>query len=175
MKRFIISFIIILFLPCISFAHSGGTDDSGGHNSPTGYHYHHGHPAHSHSGGVCPYNYDDATEYHPSSTYPATTKQSKSFVTETEDSNFFSVAWDKISCALEPVVPPILVTFGIWYFANIFLGILSAFSPFDWLETPIKKSTEIWATIICTMLMLPFMLIGHIFLIPEYLRKAFRK
>lgn len=61
MKRFIIAFVIILCLPCISFAHSGGTDDSGGHNSPTGYHYHHGYPAHSHAGG-CPYDYNDATD-----------------------------------------------------------------------------------------------------------------
>jgi hypothetical protein len=39
------------------------TDGNGGHyNSSTGeYHYHHGYPAHSHTNGVCPYEYDDKT------------------------------------------------------------------------------------------------------------------
>ena len=50
----------VLCIACIftSFAHSGRTDSSGGHwNKSTGtYHYHcGGYPAHSHSGGVCPY------------------------------------------------------------------------------------------------------------------------
>lgn len=41
----------------IVFAHSGRTDSSGGHyNHSTGeYHYHHGYPAHQHTGGACPY------------------------------------------------------------------------------------------------------------------------
>lgn len=44
-------------------AHSGGTDSKGGHyNHSTGeYHYHHGYPAHQHTGGVCPYDFDDKT------------------------------------------------------------------------------------------------------------------
>lgn len=36
-------------------AHGGRTDSQGGHNSPSGYHYHHGYPAHQHEGGLCPY------------------------------------------------------------------------------------------------------------------------
>lgn len=44
-------------------AHSGGTDSKGGHyNHSTGeYHYHHGYPAHQHTGGVCPYDFDNET------------------------------------------------------------------------------------------------------------------
>jgi hypothetical protein len=40
-----------------SYAHSGRTDSSGGHyDRSTGeYHYHHGHSAHQHPNGVCPY------------------------------------------------------------------------------------------------------------------------
>ena len=54
------SLFILLCIVCIfnAFAHSGRTDSSGGHwNRSTGtYHYHcGGYPAHSHSGGVCPY------------------------------------------------------------------------------------------------------------------------
>lgn len=39
------------------FAHSGGTDDQGGHyDHDTGeYHFHHGYPAHQHYDGQCPY------------------------------------------------------------------------------------------------------------------------
>lgn len=38
-------------------AHSGGTDENGGHydHSTGEYHYHHGHSAHQHPGGICPY------------------------------------------------------------------------------------------------------------------------
>ena len=34
---------------------AGRTDSNGGHNSSTGYHYHHGYPAHQHTNGLCPY------------------------------------------------------------------------------------------------------------------------
>ena len=46
-------------------AHSGRTDDNGGHyDTSTGeYHYHHGHPAHQHTNGKCPYDYDDNTNH----------------------------------------------------------------------------------------------------------------
>jgi hypothetical protein len=54
--------IIILF--CVPvFAHSGKTDSKGGHHDRQngGYHYHHGYPAHDHTNGICPYEYDDKT------------------------------------------------------------------------------------------------------------------
>lgn len=56
--------ILILSLslsPTVSFGHSGRTDSNGGHNSSTGYHYHHGYPAHQHENGQCPYEFDDKT------------------------------------------------------------------------------------------------------------------
>ena len=48
--------LLLFFIPLLSFSHSGNTDRNGGHNDNIngGYHYHHGKPAHSHSGG-CPY------------------------------------------------------------------------------------------------------------------------
>lgn len=54
--------LITLSIPAtLGFAHSGGTDSKGGHyNSDTGeYHYHHGHSAHQHPNGVCPYEEDE--------------------------------------------------------------------------------------------------------------------
>lgn len=49
---------------CISvLAHPGNTDGNGGHwdRSMGEYHYHHGYPAHQHTNGVCPYDFDDKT------------------------------------------------------------------------------------------------------------------
>ena len=66
MKKLIALFLLVCFLfPTIVFAHPGGTDSKGGHyNRSTGeYHYHHGHSAHQHTNGICPYNFDDTTEY----------------------------------------------------------------------------------------------------------------
>lgn len=54
----------VLFCSCtMSFAHTGRTDLNGGHyNRSTGeYHYHHGYPAHQHTNGACPYDFDDKT------------------------------------------------------------------------------------------------------------------
>ena len=61
MRQRIGALLLALFfaLTCVNmFAHSGGTDSSGGHNNrSTGeYHYHHGYPAHYHLDGVCPYD-----------------------------------------------------------------------------------------------------------------------
>lgn len=59
-KILILSIAVLLLISSVSimaYAHSGGTDSNGGHyDRSTGeYHYHHGYPAHQHTGGVCPY------------------------------------------------------------------------------------------------------------------------
>lgn len=62
MRKKVAIFLLLLILLCIpAAAHSGGTDENGGHidHSKGEYHYHHGYPAHQHDGGVCPYNYVD--------------------------------------------------------------------------------------------------------------------
>lgn len=53
----LIAVVALLIVP-IS-AHPGGTDSNGGHydHSSGDYHYHHGYPAHDHSGGKCPYDF----------------------------------------------------------------------------------------------------------------------
>ena len=50
--------IFISFIYIVAFAHSGRTDENGGHwdNDLGEYHYHcNGYPEHSHINGVCPY------------------------------------------------------------------------------------------------------------------------
>lgn len=66
MKKIFILLLCLLLAGLLCFnvsAHSGGTDSAGGHtNHATGeYHYHHGHPAHQHPNGICPYRYNNAT------------------------------------------------------------------------------------------------------------------
>ena len=57
----------VLLLSPRALAHPGRTDGDGGHhdyNNVSGlgnYHFHHGHPAHLHTGGVCPYDFDNKT------------------------------------------------------------------------------------------------------------------
>lgn len=64
MKRFLLALLLAcLLLTVPASAHPGGTDENGGHydRSDGSYHYHHGYPAHQHTGGVCPYDFDDRT------------------------------------------------------------------------------------------------------------------
>lgn len=63
MRRRIILCLALLCIFCShpAAAHSGGTDANGGHYNGSSYHYHHGYPAHQHTGGVCPYDFDDRT------------------------------------------------------------------------------------------------------------------
>lgn len=66
MLLFVLSLTIIISTICTAaFAHSGKTDEDGGHydNSTGEYHYHHGYPAHQHENGMCPYDYNDNTNY----------------------------------------------------------------------------------------------------------------
>lgn len=60
-KKLVIFLLCAIVCSARVFAHSGRTDANGGHNSASGYHYHHGYPAHQHTGGVCPYDFDDRT------------------------------------------------------------------------------------------------------------------
>ena len=75
----------LLCMPIVNLAHSGRTDSSGGHRDNKNasglgsYHYHcGGHPAHLHTGGVCPYS---------SSAVPATTVTTSSSTSSSSTSS----------------------------------------------------------------------------------------
>lgn len=88
-KIIVLALLLILLLSNLisAYAHSGRTDENGGHydKSTDEYHYHHGYPAHDHSDGVCPYNFDDQTNHSPTSNHSA--------VMANEDENDKSIKW----------------------------------------------------------------------------------
>ncbi len=72
MRRILCVFLSIACITVLSlsaYAHPGKTDASGGHydHSTGEYHYHHGYPAHQHTGGVCPYAFDEQTGWNSGS------------------------------------------------------------------------------------------------------------
>lgn len=77
---FAVALIMLCSLTVPALAHSGKTDEDGGHyDSETGeYHYHHGYPAHDHydmdgDGYVdCPYDFDDRTGWNSGSSGSST-------------------------------------------------------------------------------------------------------
>lgn len=96
-KLLCILFIIILFTVTfiIIDAHSGGTDSKGGHrDSSTGtYHYHHGYPAHQHTDGICPYDYDDNTSKSSSVSSNTNTGKTSTTVKNTDSNSHVWIAF----------------------------------------------------------------------------------
>ena len=77
-----LTIILALVLSVSCSAHSGKTDSKGGHyNSSTGeYHYHHGYPAHRHTNGECPYDFDDQTSHKTGSSSGTSSKETSETV-----------------------------------------------------------------------------------------------
>lgn len=64
-RKFLLPILILFLFGTYVSAHPGSTDGDGGHfdHSSGEYHYHHGYPAHEHSDGECPYDFDDKTNH----------------------------------------------------------------------------------------------------------------
>lgn len=136
--------ILIILLTCPVSAHSGGTDSRGGHNSPSGYHYHHGYPAHQHENGVCPYNYSDKTNHNSQSSTSQIVNQTK----------------EKTSNNVIPIV--LFVLLAVIYFVCFF--ILPAIS---------EKAGDIIASVLCfPVFILMFVPLGLIALIEKICSRA---
>ena len=71
-RRISLVIVFFCFLVSIALAHPGNTDSRGGHveKSSGSYHYHHGYPAHYHTNGVCPYDFDDKTGWNSGTSSP---------------------------------------------------------------------------------------------------------
>lgn len=90
MKKYILAlftlFMLLTIMPIWSSAHSGRTDSKGGHydHSTGEYHYHHGHSAHQHPNGRCPYDTTDDSDYTDS-----TSSSSQSYDSTDSSSDFY--------------------------------------------------------------------------------------
>ena len=85
--------LITIFVPAtLGFAHSGKTDENGGHyDRNTGeYHYHHGYSAHQHPNGVCPLEdwdtEEETTKKHTTTRKSTTTTKYQRSTTTTKES-----------------------------------------------------------------------------------------
>lgn len=95
MKKLFILITIVLFIASVFvvpvLAHSGKTDSNGGHwDYSTGtYHYHcGGHPAHQHTGGICPYAGSSIQPtVRPNNPFPTPSKTPSYNQSENEKSN----------------------------------------------------------------------------------------
>lgn len=116
-SRLLCFILVFLLLALPVFAHPGKTDDNGGHtdHSTGTYHYHHGYEAHYHTGGACPFDFDDQTDhsYHGSSMSSATSSSD-------ETGSF----WDRLVDLLDVLERIALPTILIWFFVPILFWLL---------------------------------------------------
>ena len=135
-KRYLIPILAcILLLSCCTaaYAHPGATDANGGHydHSTGEYHYHHGYPAHQHTDGKCPYDFDDRTGWNsgPSTsgndsvsrpnrrTAPPGYESPKPVEPQTFPRVLTSMSWEN------PLVYPFFISCGIMVLSILFGGI----------------------------------------------------
>ena len=99
LSKYVLALIIISNLSFSAYAHPGRTDSAGGHyNRSTGeYHYHHGYPAHQHPDGICPYDFDDQTDYSVSDEVETVeTTAPKRFAPKTSGDEGFTTAYNNL-------------------------------------------------------------------------------
>lgn len=103
----VLSFILAVTLSVTAYAHSGKTDANGGHydHSTGEYHYHHGYPAHQHTNGICPYDFDDRTGWNSGSSSNSTDsppRVSDSAPSAVETANAKSPSLSKAGISIHP-------------------------------------------------------------------------
>lgn len=100
-----IGLALLALLLGITLVHSGRTDSNGGHwDYSTGeYHYHHGYPAHQHPNGVCPYNYDDATNH------SSTSSQDRSITTSRKESSVVADIFSRVLQVIAEIFSRVLL------------------------------------------------------------------
>ena len=150
--------IMALCVPVLSYAHSGGTDSKGGHtdHSTGEYHYHHGYPAHQHTGGRCPYDYDNNTKYNSSGSSKTNSKSSSS--SSSKDSNEPLIAIPIITVTISYVILVLLfleivdkmpaipgkITVGVWIASIVISAICLTSLPGVTLITAVSEGVIVW-------------------------------
>ena len=106
MKKAFAIVICFMIVMTTASAHPGRTDSNGGHwdHSTGEYHYHHGYPAHQHTDGICPYNFDDQTGVNSGDS--SSSGSSSGIVTSTDKESDASNSETADSSPVEPEVAP---------------------------------------------------------------------
>lgn len=137
MKRLLVVLLCLAICFGTALAHSGRTDGSGGHwdRSSGEYHYHHGHKAHQHIDGVCPYDFEDKTSHSSGSQGSSNSAQVPSLKSNTSK---------KEAKEEKTLISRIFSLFGIVFliviYAFLFFG--WALVPFvEWLQEKLRKKT----------------------------------
>ena len=120
---------LCLALSATAIAHPGKTDSNGGHyDQSTGqYHYHHGYEAHQHTGGVCPYDFDDRTGENsgsPSSGSSFVTNPNSSSKSPAKKTSAWNTIWNVLYILL--IGPPMLFLAFLFFVVPILIPILKA-------------------------------------------------
>ncbi len=161
--------VVLILLPFTASAHAGKTDGSGGHydHSAGEYHYHHGYPAHSHSDGICPYDYDDQTGIDSGGSSTGTTDEDNSghstknpsvhynesnSYTETKEKSGFTIGGiiTLILCGTFMIfIPGLFISFSIssWFQRKLNLP--------NWAETAITVFSFIVIDILFILMLVP--------------------
>lgn len=137
MKRKLLTVLCLLsavFLAVNCSAHSGKTDSKGGHyNSSTGeYHYHHGYPAHRHTNGECPYDFDDQTSHKTGSSSGTSSK-------ETSETVAIKKTKTDIGSVIAIVICSVMI---LWLPVTLFVMWVS-----DYVKQAIEYIKELWRKI----------------------------
>jgi hypothetical protein len=126
-KSFQVFFIICALLSLILQveAHSGRTDSNGGHHdrSDGSYHYHHGYSAHQHKNGVCPYEFDDKTDYGANSGNIDRDEKSSINTIDLEDDENSITFGDVLEAMLTGLLPAV----GFGFLGSYFLSYIWLF------------------------------------------------
>lgn len=117
-KRIFLTLALVLSLSATAIAHPGRTDGKGGHHvgGTSEYHYHHGYSAHQHTGGVCPYDFDDKTGEDSGSSSSGSSPSSSAVSIPSspeEEESALDIFWRVINLIL---ITPSMLFFGFLFF-----------------------------------------------------------
>ncbi len=166
MKKPAILFIVLLILigacTLTVFAHSGRTDENGGHyDTSTGeYHYHHGWPPHDHDGGECPYDFVDNVDHDRDESSEDSSSSTLTEHSDYNDSKKPRLTWWQILLAIVLnavwivpffmcVIAPSLNKENILNALTFIALLVAIFSPFVFLFSLLLWWTDGWSRPLC--------------------------
>ena len=117
-KQIVLIVALVLSLSATAIAHPGRTDSEGGHHvgGTSEYHYHHGYEAHQHTGGICPYDFDDKTGEDSGSSSSGSSPSSSAVSIPSspeEEESALDIFWRVINLIL---ITPSMLFFGFLFF-----------------------------------------------------------